>query len=33
VVREAATGSGVDPGRRAETLTIEEFVSLTGRLS
>jgi 16S rRNA (adenine1518-N6/adenine1519-N6)-dimethyltransferase len=33
VVREAATGSGVDPGRRAETLTIEEFVSLTARLS
>jgi 16S rRNA (adenine1518-N6/adenine1519-N6)-dimethyltransferase len=33
VVREAATRSGVDPGRRAETLTIEEFVSLTTRLS
>lgn len=33
VVREAATRSGVDPGRRAETLTIEEFVSLTARLS
>jgi 16S rRNA (adenine1518-N6/adenine1519-N6)-dimethyltransferase len=31
--REAATTSGVDPGRRAETLTIEEFVSLTARLS
>jgi 16S rRNA (adenine1518-N6/adenine1519-N6)-dimethyltransferase len=31
-VREAATTSGVDPGRRAETLTIEEFVSLAGRL-
>jgi len=31
--REAATTSGVDPGRRAETLTIEEFVSLTSRLS
>jgi 16S rRNA (adenine1518-N6/adenine1519-N6)-dimethyltransferase len=32
VAREAATRSGVDPGRRAETLTIEEFVSLTARL-
>jgi 16S rRNA (adenine1518-N6/adenine1519-N6)-dimethyltransferase len=32
VVREAATTSGVEPGRRAETLTIEEFVSLTARL-
>jgi 16S rRNA (adenine1518-N6/adenine1519-N6)-dimethyltransferase len=31
--REAATRSGVDPGRRAETLTIEEFVSLTAQLS
>jgi 16S rRNA (adenine1518-N6/adenine1519-N6)-dimethyltransferase len=31
-VREAATRSGVDPGRRAETLTIEEFVALTARL-
>ncbi len=31
--REAATMCGVDPGRRAETLTIEEFVSLTSRLS
>jgi 16S rRNA (adenine1518-N6/adenine1519-N6)-dimethyltransferase len=31
-VREAATTSGVDPGRRAETLTIEEFVSLAARL-
>jgi 16S rRNA (adenine1518-N6/adenine1519-N6)-dimethyltransferase len=31
--REAATTSGVDPGRRAETLTIEEFVALTARLS
>jgi 16S rRNA (adenine1518-N6/adenine1519-N6)-dimethyltransferase len=30
--REAATRSGVDPVRRAETLTIEEFVALTGRL-
>jgi 16S rRNA (adenine1518-N6/adenine1519-N6)-dimethyltransferase len=33
LVREAATASGVDPGRRAETLSIEEFVSLTARLS
>jgi 16S rRNA (adenine1518-N6/adenine1519-N6)-dimethyltransferase len=32
VAREAATTSGVDPGRRAETLTIEEFVALTARL-
>jgi 16S rRNA (adenine1518-N6/adenine1519-N6)-dimethyltransferase len=32
-VREAATTCGVDPGRRAETLTIEEFVSLAARLS
>jgi len=32
VAREAATRSGVDPGRRAETLTIEEFVELTARL-
>ena len=31
-VRQAATTSGVDPGRRAETLTIEDFVSLAGRL-
>jgi 16S rRNA (adenine1518-N6/adenine1519-N6)-dimethyltransferase len=31
--RAAAAGAGVDPGRRAETLTIEEFVSLTARLS
>ena len=30
--REAATTSGVDPGRRAETLEIEEFVALTARL-
>ena len=30
--REAATTSGVDPGRRAETLDIEEFVALTARL-
>lgn len=32
VARTAATTSGVDPGRRAETLTIEDFVSLTARL-
>jgi 16S rRNA (adenine1518-N6/adenine1519-N6)-dimethyltransferase len=32
-IREVADLSGVDPGRRAETLTIEEFVSLTTRLS
>jgi 16S rRNA (adenine1518-N6/adenine1519-N6)-dimethyltransferase len=30
--REAATTSGVDPGRRAETLTIEEFAALAARL-
>jgi 16S rRNA (adenine1518-N6/adenine1519-N6)-dimethyltransferase len=30
--REAATACGVDPARRAETLTIEEFVALTSRL-
>ena len=30
--REAATRSGVDPSRRAETLKIEEFVALTARL-
>ena len=30
--REVATTAGVDPGRRAETLTIEEFVELTARL-
>jgi 16S rRNA (adenine1518-N6/adenine1519-N6)-dimethyltransferase len=30
--REAATRSGVDPTRRAETLTIAEFVALTGQL-
>jgi 16S rRNA (adenine1518-N6/adenine1519-N6)-dimethyltransferase len=33
VARQAATSCGIDPGRRAETLTIEEFVSLTARLS
>ncbi len=32
LAREAATTAGVDPGRRAETLTIEEFVELTARL-
>ena len=32
-VRDAAATAGVDPGRRAETLSIEEFVSLTARLS
>ena len=31
--REAATASGVDPGRRAETLTIDEVITLTARLS
>ena len=30
--REAATRSAIDPGRRAETLTIEEFAGLTARL-
>jgi 16S rRNA (adenine1518-N6/adenine1519-N6)-dimethyltransferase len=30
--REAATRGGVDPTRRAETLTIEEFVGLSARL-
>jgi 16S rRNA (adenine1518-N6/adenine1519-N6)-dimethyltransferase len=32
VVREAATRCGIDPGRRAETLTIEEFAALAARL-
>ena len=31
--REATAMAGVDPGRRAETLKIEEFVALTARLS
>jgi 16S rRNA (adenine1518-N6/adenine1519-N6)-dimethyltransferase len=31
--REVAAASGVDPGRRAETLNVSEFVALTGRLS
>lgn len=30
--REAATTSGVDPARRAETLAIEDFVNLAARL-
>jgi 16S rRNA (adenine1518-N6/adenine1519-N6)-dimethyltransferase len=30
--REAATSAGVDPGRRAETLNIEEFAELARRL-
>ncbi|HTO12620.1 MAG TPA: 16S rRNA (adenine(1518)-N(6)/adenine(1519)-N(6))-dimethyltransferase RsmA [Candidatus Binatia bacterium] len=32
VAREAAATGGVDPARRAETLSIEEFVALTARL-
>ena len=32
VVRRAATGAGVDPARRAETLTLVEFAELTARL-
>jgi len=31
--RAAAARAGVDPGRRAETLNIDEFVALTARLS
>jgi 16S rRNA (adenine1518-N6/adenine1519-N6)-dimethyltransferase len=31
-VRDAATSAGVDPGRRAETLTIQEFAELSSRL-
>jgi 16S rRNA (adenine1518-N6/adenine1519-N6)-dimethyltransferase len=31
--REATAQAGLDPARRAETLTIEEFVALTARLS
>jgi 16S rRNA (adenine1518-N6/adenine1519-N6)-dimethyltransferase len=31
--RQAAAASGIDPGRRAETLAIDEFVALTARLS
>jgi 16S rRNA (adenine1518-N6/adenine1519-N6)-dimethyltransferase len=30
--REAASGAGVDPGRRAETLNIEEFAEVARRL-
>lgn len=33
VARAAATSAGVDPRRRAETLTIDEFAALTSRLS
>jgi 16S rRNA (adenine1518-N6/adenine1519-N6)-dimethyltransferase len=33
VVRRAATGAGVDPTRRAETLTLVEFAELAARLS
>jgi 16S rRNA (adenine1518-N6/adenine1519-N6)-dimethyltransferase len=31
--RGAATMAGIDPGRRAETLTIQEFATLAARLS
>jgi 16S rRNA (adenine1518-N6/adenine1519-N6)-dimethyltransferase len=31
-VRAAADGTGIDPGRRAETLTIHEFAALAARL-
>jgi len=31
-VREAAAGAGVDPGRRAETLNIQEFAEVARRL-
>ena len=33
VARATATSAGVDPRRRAETLTIDEFAALTSRLS
>jgi len=33
VVRRAAGLAGVDPGRRAETLSLQEFADLTTRLS
>lgn len=33
VVRRAAISAGVDPARRAETLTLAEFAELTARLS
>jgi len=32
-IRAAAEAAGIDPSRRAETLTILEFAALTGRLS
>jgi 16S rRNA (adenine1518-N6/adenine1519-N6)-dimethyltransferase len=32
-VRQALVAAGIDPARRAETLTIQEFGSLTARLS
>ena len=31
--RNAATRAGIDPKRRAETLTIHEFAALTSQLS
>jgi hypothetical protein len=31
--REGAASAGIDPRRRAETLTIHEFAALTSRLS
>ena len=33
VLRAAAESAGIDPSRRAETLTIAEFAELTRRLS
>ena len=33
VARDSARAAGIDPRRRAETLTIEEFAALTSRLS
>jgi 16S rRNA (adenine1518-N6/adenine1519-N6)-dimethyltransferase len=33
VVRRAASLAGVDPSRRAETLSLQEFADLTARLS
>jgi 16S rRNA (adenine1518-N6/adenine1519-N6)-dimethyltransferase len=33
LIRRAATAAGVDPTRRAETLTLPEFAELTARLS
>jgi len=32
-VREAVLAAGIDPARRAETLTIQEFGTLTSQLS